>query len=486
MKPNTIIDRFVAPFLVPSVMFSNVYKMHKSSKPDLLYYTVAIGTIISSLAGPLYSKINQRTASRKSLVLFKAVMLTVEAVISIVLFHLTRLNLSDISYVLPNAVRGLQPSNGSQVFRYHFFVDIIPGLLVFAQVQLSSAIRQELVDRAKRKTTYGEASILSQLASAAFGTWALAIYSKLTGAGLFMVDVRTSIVLNVGLALFFIALLPAYFFIKGRSTVLRHGLLAMSLILSYSSVKTLVSNTSLEPFTWLIDHIFATHQRISLFSLWLSTLTACISFSTSWSRMVGHTNSLVRKVFHLAICVVFISGYNQDIEFTRFAAGGMVIVMIVAEMIRAWQLWPLGSHIENVCRSLRGKWDNKYLTLSQVYLLVGAFLPLWLLPTYSNPTKLALSSGLISIGVGDTAAAVVGTFLGKNKLGKSEKTLEGLLGNIGSMILFKLVWIGFVGFEEELSFLLASCCVAVVEASTDNCDNLILPLVFMLMIDLFG
>lgn len=484
MKPHTFIDRVVSPFLVPSVMLVYVYKMHNLNNPDLLYYTVATGTVISSLSGLLYTRINRRTTARRILVILKALVLTLEALLSIVIFNLTRLNSFYDLYSPPTAARGLKNSGGSHVFRYHFFVDMIPGLLIFIQVQLSSVIRQELVDRSKRKVTYGEASIVSQLASAAFGSWALTLYSKLTGAGPFLLELSTSIVLNIGLVLFFVALLPANIFIKGQATILRYGLIALSLVLSYSRVKALVSDTSLEPFTWLIDHIFATHQRISLFSLWLSTLTACISFSTSWSRMVGHTNSLVRKVFHLAVCVVFISGHNQDIDFTRFAAGGMLIMMALAEMARAWQLWPIGSHLENVCRSLRGKWDNKYLTLSQIYLLIGAFLPLWILPSNSEPSKLALSSGLVSVGVGDTMAAVTGTFLGRNKFGKCDKTLEGLLGNLTAMILFKWIWVGYDGFIEELSFLIAASGVAVVEASTSNCDNLILPLVFMLMIEL--
>lgn len=428
--------------------------------------------------GPLYQKINQRTTSRTKLVFFKAIMLTVEAILSIVAFNLVRLNIFGDTYKLPLAV-------GSDVFRYHFYVDIVPGLVIFTQVQFSSFIKHELLDRAKRNFTYGEASIVAHLASSATATWALVVYTRLTGGGPFTISLTSDIVLNVGLAMFFLTLAPAYLFIRNRATLTRYSLIAAGVVVSYCSAKLLIAKyRSQGPISWLINHIFATPQTISLFSFWLSTVAACLGFSTSWSRMVGHTNSLVRKVFHLAICVVFISGLNQDVDFMRFAAGSMLIVMSLVETVRAWQLWPMGDYLENICRSLRGRWDNRYLTLSQIYLLVGAFLPLWLIPDKSNPSKLATSSGLISVGVGDTAAAVFGTFFGRHKLGNTGKTVEGFLGNLIAMIAFKLIWMGYNGFNENMSFLLASFSVAVVEALTENCDNLILPLVFMLVIDL--
>lgn len=484
-----LLDAFLAPTMVSSIMFINLIKQLKLDEPQLLYITVTIGTILSSIHGLLHLRINRSIRDRRQLTLTTALLLTATSFLSIIGFHIIRVNVvRRDTYKLPTSIQGHVLKDGSSIFHYHFFADFIPGLIIFTQSQVCFVVKSSLLNKAKRKFTLGEASIVAQLASAAYLTWALVTYTNLSDAGPFQVQLTTNIILNIGVSTFLIAFLPSYLIKKARTTSARYALLGLLIAVSFINIQSLISTVSnLDPATWLVDHIFASHQRISLFSLWLSTLAACVGFSTSWSRMVGQTNSLVRKIFHLAICVVFITGYNQDINFTRFAAGGILVVLFILELIRAWQLKPIGHHLERVCQALRGKWDNRYITLSHIYLLVGTFLPLWLLPVDSDGSanKLALSCGLISVGIGDTAAALVGTFLGRTKLReKSGKTLEGLLGNISAMIVFKLLWIGYMDFVTEFSFILAVVFTAIVEAVTSTCDNLILPLVMLLMIEI--
>lgn len=489
---NHLLDGYLAPQLIPLIMGLNVIKSYKIDKLNLLYATVAFGTILSSISSLLQYRINRFTKSRSKLTLLTATLLTLSSIVAIIGFSIIRINdqfYERQKYKLPVNLRNKIPSSNADVFTYHFFADIIPGFIILLQTQLCTFIQHDLLFKAKRTFTVGESSIIAQISSAAFLIFAMITYSRFTEAGPFEVNLPIELLLNIGFILFAFVFLPSYLFMNQRThTIKKYSLIVTCILASYFRVNHLINlkhNTS--PIYWLVNYIFSTHQRISLFSLWLSTLTACVSFSTTWSRMVGTTNSLVRKIFHFAIGIVFISGYNQDIDFTRFAAGGMLIIMILLEMIRAWQLKPIGYHLEKVCQALRGKWDNKYLTLSHVYLLVGSFLPLWILPNDSKITnKLLLSTGLISVGVGDTAAAIVGTFMGKTKFkGKSGKTLEGLIGNIIAMILFKMIWIGYTDFIEDFSFVIATVLTALVEAITDNCDNLILPLVMILFLEIF-
>lgn len=483
-----ILDAYFAPMLVPTIMSINVVKQIQNDKTNLLYNTVTMGIVISTIVSTLQFHVRRNTRSRTNLTVLTAILLTLASITSILAFNLIRNNLPTGSYQLPLTVRGQPITSDSVVFRYHFFADFIPGLIIFSQTQLCSMIKNDLLSKAKRSFTLGEASIIAQLVSSAYLVWALVTYSRYSKAGPFQVSLTTNIVLNVGFYTFAIIFVPSYLFLRGKATLIRYSLIGLSLSASYTSVWNLIAETSsLDPFSWLVDYIFTTHQRISLFSLWLSTLTACISFSTSWARMVGTTNSLVRKIFHLAISVVFISGYNQDIDFMRFAVGGVFIVMFILEVIRACQLQPIARQLETVCQALRGKWDNRYLTVSHMYLLIGTFLPLWLLPN-ANPSKqkLALSCGLLSVAVGDTAAAIIGTFLGRTKLReRTGKTAEGLLGNFIVMILFKLIWIGYAGFIEEFSFILTALFTSIAEGVTNTCDNLILPLVMTFLIQIF-
>uniref|UniRef100_A0A6G1SIP9 dolichol kinase n=1 Tax=Aceria tosichella TaxID=561515 RepID=A0A6G1SIP9_9ACAR len=484
---SAILDNIVGSSLVPTIMSVVTGKMYGLDKLDLLYSCATIGTVISSVTCSLHSEIRLHTRSRNKLTLLITLLLTMSLCASIILFHILRHNLGpSTSYVLPEILQGAKKSSPSDVFHHHFYSDIIPGLIIFSQAILCLLARFELMNRAKRKFSSGEASILAQLISVPYLVWVLSIYSKLTQAGPFKVGQTTDILLNVGFTLFVVTFLPCYLFLSQRNTFARYFLLLSGVMISFYISHILVKTPGINnPLTWLVDHIFATHERISLFSLWLVALAACVGFSTSWSRMVGQTNSFARKIFHIAICVVFISGYNQDIEFTRFASGGMIIVMLVLEMIRAWNLWPLGMHLENVCRTLRGKWDNRYLTLSHIYLLIGTMIPLWLMPSATSPSKLSLSSGVLAVGVGDAAAALIGTLYGRTHLGlRSGKTLEGFIGNILAMAVFKLIWIGYSGFLDEFSFAFAAILTASVEVISCNCDNLILPLVMIISLEL--
>lgn len=473
---------------IPCILALNMVKLFNTDQKDLLYTTVSLSTILSSCTSTIHLHLGRSISSRNRLTTLIALVMTVTSVTCILTYNMIRMLFED-SYSLPSSLQaGYRKDDISQVFNYHLIADFIPGLLMFSQAILNTLFIHELSCKAKRSFTIGEASIVSQLVTMSFLTWALARYSNLTQAGPFQVSLTTDILLNIGVILFSLVFLPPYLFKPFSSKLLKCGLILLSLPICYSVSQRIIGSSSrLEPLTWVVDYIFTTHQRISLFSIWLSTVTACISFSVSWSRMANQTNSLVRKVFHLAICCIFITGYNLDLEFTKFAAGGAIVIFIFLEIIRAWQIDPLGRQLEDICKSLRGKWDNKYLTVSHLYLLVGTFLPVWLMPNHNGQLdKLTLSAGLISVGVGDTAAALVGTFIGSTRIrAKSDKTIEGLAGNLVAMLVFKQIWIGYTGFVAEFSFVLAAAFTAMIESTVTACDNLILPLGMLLLLEAF-
>lgn len=449
-----ILSRIIEPCALPAIMLVACAKL-KNTDANLLYLTNTWGLVLATCS--LYLRVNNFSRSK----IFTLGI--IPTLIGYQLIQKSELDLNDL--------------------RQRKLDDFVPELLILFQAWICSTIGQDLICKAPRRFTFGEATIVSQLVSAALLNWMLAVYSRIGGPIAFRTELTSEVVLNIG----FIFSIIAFLGIHVRTSATRYSLLVLGTLLSYLVTKSLVATPRIsDPLTWLIDYLFATHHRVGLFSLWISTLGACISFATSWSRLVGQTNSLVRKVFHLATCAVFITGYNQDIDFTRFASGAMLVVMFVLELIRIWDLWPLGKNLERVCNALRGKWDNRYLTLSHMYLLVGTMLPLWILPKDDEISKILLSSGLISVGIGDTAAAVVGTLFGRTKLGvKSEKTIEGLLANVISMVLFKLIWIGFSGALKEFGFIMAAMSTALVETISKNCDNLILPLVMILFLQIF-
>lgn len=73
-----------------------------------------------------------------------------------------------------------------------------------------------------------------------------------------------------------------------------------------------------------------------------------------------------------------------------------------------------------------------------MYLLVGCALPLVLSPVaFSGGPEalLPLLSGVISVGIGDSFAGVVGMYCGKHRWPNSKKSLEGTVANALSQLL---------------------------------------------------
>lgn len=153
--------------------------------------------------------------------------------------------------------------------------------------------------------------------------------------------------------------------------------------------------------------------------------------------------------------------------------------------------------------------DEKDLlfSLTPLYLLCGLSFPLWM-PT-SSLTLLTLMSGVITVGIGDTAASFFGSKWGSHKWMNAEKTIEGTIASVLSQVCVILaltcfgivlfiylsnifyvlpitklliisIYLYFTGFVDSYWLLFRSILAAVVtsliEARTDQIDNLALPM----------
>uniref|UniRef100_T1HXV3 dolichol kinase n=1 Tax=Rhodnius prolixus TaxID=13249 RepID=T1HXV3_RHOPR len=89
--------------------------------------------------------------------------------------------------------------------------------------------------------------------------------------------------------------------------------------------------------------------------------------------------------------------------------------------------------------------DEGPVALTPVYLLVGCALPLWLYPVtnISESDILPLISGLLTVGVGDSAASICGSLVGKNKWPGSKKTKEGTAACFLSQLFLVIALIQF-------------------------------------------
>lgn len=132
----------------------------------------------------------------------------------------------------------------------------------------------------------------------------------------------------------------------------------------------------------------------------------------------------------------------------------------------------------------RDQQDVGILTLTHIYLLVGCSSSVWLTTAAGYNDKLLLSSGIITIGIGDSFASIGGYNFGKRKWPNSNKTYFGtfcaFISQVAAYFLLNYYYIG--RFEMfPTGKLIALVCISLVsalyETFTRHIDNLILPLV---------
>lgn len=91
---------------------------------------------------------------------------------------------------------------------------------------------------------------------------------------------------------------------------------------------------------------------------------------------------------------------------------------------------------------------------------------------------------MLSVGIGDSAASILGSKFGRTKLPDSEKSMEGMVASVTSQLIF--LWAlqrsALVPPMDWTFLYLPVCIVSLVEALTVQVDNLVLPvLMYVLM-----
>ena len=128
--------------------------------------------------------------------------------------------------------------------------------------------------------------------------------------------------------------------------------------------------------------------------------------------------------------------------------------------------------------------DQGDLVLTNIYLLAGVSLPLWISSDLSEENPLILLSGVMCIGIGDAFASIIGSNFGKNHLLNTSKSLEGFVASILSQVAFIkiLEFFQLVAISQKISIYIVIMIVSAVEVITTQVDNIALPfLMYSLM-----
>lgn len=230
------------------------------------------------------------------------------------------------------------------------------------------------------------------------------------------------------------------------------------------------------PIMWIISFVFSSHERIAIILYCAICLLLSIFLIIYQILSKNHATSSTRKYFHILAVFIYIPGVIYDPSLLYLASGVMFGLFIIVEVIRFLNIPPFGEILQQGFAVFVDEKDSLF-SLTAIYLLCGLSFPLWM-PT-NNLTLLVLLSGVLTIGIGDTAASLVGSKWGSHKWLGTEKSIEGTVACTFFQLcmIFSLTCCGFIdNYWLLLRSILAAVSVSLIEGRTNQMDNLALPL----------
>jgi len=184
---------------------------------------------------------------------------------------------------------------------------------------------------------------------------------------------------------------------------------------------------------------------------------------------------LFRKAFHILAVLMFTPVLVVDPLFLSFSFSVAFVFMGLCELVRLAALPPIGRTLTAFMTRFQDDRDPGPVLMTHIYLLLACAAPVWL-----DPSHCSAYAGILSIGVGDASASVVGIRYGRTRWPGTRKTIEGSLASLILQILF-CQFLQTVGTQalthiSILGLIPALAMGVVLEAVTDQIDNLVVPL----------
>ncbi|KAG6761998.1 hypothetical protein POTOM_032480 [Populus tomentosa] len=274
---------------------------------------------------------------------------------------------------------------------------------------------------------------------------------------------------------------------KGKSLIF-FASLGFLIVVIIPSWMQFVQDFDMHPLLWVVRFVFREPvKRLSLCLYWVCVIYLSVLRFYNISKNSKIERILLRKYYHLMAVLMFLPAVILQPKFLDLAFGAALAVFLTLEIIRVWRIWPLGQLVHEFMNAFTDHRDSDLLIVRHDYhfsLLLGCALPIWMSSGY-NDRPLAPFAGILSLGIGDTMASMVGHKYGVLRWSKTgKKTIEGTAAGITSVlaacsVLFPhLASTGYFLTEHWISLLLAVTVSGLLEAYTAQLDNAFIPLVF--------
>ncbi|EGW31498.1 dolichol kinase [Spathaspora passalidarum NRRL Y-27907] len=247
---------------------------------------------------------------------------------------------------------------------------------------------------------------------------------------------------------------------------------------TFQLTKVLGSN----PVIWLYNYV-KDEPRFGLLFSWLRL--ALVVIPLVFYLADKFSLNVKRKIWHVFVIVVLTftpSILFDQIEFTLLSLYGVLIIFILVELLRLNEITQVGEFLAEQLSQFQDSKDVG-INISYIYLLAGVTFPI----TYDyvingNNVTIVRYFGLLTLGVGDTFASIIGRRFGSYKWKGSNKSVQGSVAFVVSV--FAAIYLIEYAFAARVDYtnvrnwenvLVAVILGAVLEGTADLNDNLLVP-----------
>lgn len=201
-----------------------------------------------------------------------------------------------------------------------------------------------------------------------------------------------------------------------------------------------------------------------------------IKYSKGLSSKNRQKQNAFRKLYHFLLAIILTPIYYSNLGFLKLVLGLLLAPVLLLEFSRVISKFQA---LNDFFQRFSNSFDAGNLIVSHIFLLLGCSIPIWL----AEKPDISGLSGIISIGIGDAFASIIGIGVGRIKIVKTDKTVEGLIGGFMSMCIF-LYFLN--GFSIEAKDVICLFLISLWEVFNAENDNLTLPLVSWSLFSIFN
>ncbi|KAJ2828926.1 dolichol kinase [Coemansia erecta] len=367
-------------------------------------------------------------------------------------------------------------------------------LLAFVAAGMQYAVTRAVVCGLPRSFTLGEAAAIAQGVVLAGGDLAFRALGPAGGYAGAAPQMLTLVLEAAGLGLLLLVYALCRVFPRDGQTVAADAVwlcgLCGAAAVATLGLTALVSGRN--PVAWAFAVVFGTAGSVAMLGYWLVLLLIAALFYAHFAdahfadthtanACKTHTSNaqaklalhIKRKAYHILAVLLFAPGFVAAPRVLHVGFAAALCVFVCAECVRVLDVCSLGAWMGGFMRQFTDARDAGHVVTAHFYLLGGCAVPVWL----GGSAGAAPLAGVLSLGVADTAASLVGVRFGATRWPGSPKTVEGTAAFVVSLfIVCEIVCLAVPRGAGVLGNLAMSAVLGLLEALTEQNDNLIIPL----------